>query len=265
MYHRVETIEFVDPLFDDWNVLPRQFERQIAALAAFADLVPLHDLPRLVAERSSQATPLVSLTFDDGYAGFFTQALPILQKYQVPATVFVVSGQVGSPDPMPFDEWSQRNRERVMPHVCRSMNWREIEACVDTGLVTVGSHSLRHLRGTECDRDELCSEAEHSREILRKHLGPAHGNIYAYPWGSTRLRLVPPQYREAVKQAGYELAVSSDLGLVSTDSDPLLLPRVEAHALDAPRVLRAKTRGALAPYYLVDRLRRSRRAPGRIT
>ena len=64
----------------------------------------------------------------------------------------------------------------------------------------------------------------------------------------------------AVKDAGYRLAVTFDLGRVTANSDPYLLPRVEAHGLDGPAVIRAKVLGSLAPYRLTDRLRRAERA-----
>ncbi len=56
------------------------------------------------------------------------------------------------------------------------------------------------------------------------------------------------------------MAVTTDLGRATEVSDPFLLPRIEAHALDAPGVLRAKALGALAPYRLTDNLRLLNRA-----
>jgi hypothetical protein len=56
------------------------------------------------------------------------------------------------------------------------------------------------------------------------------------------------------------MAVTTDLGLVSPNSDPYLLPRIEAHAVDVPRVLQAKAGGALALYGITDHFRRVNRA-----
>ncbi|MCI8567061.1 MAG: polysaccharide deacetylase family protein [Lachnospiraceae bacterium] len=48
--------------------------------------------------------PSVVVTFDDGYADNCTCALPILEQYQVPATIFVASGNIGSKREFWWDE-----------------------------------------------------------------------------------------------------------------------------------------------------------------
>jgi peptidoglycan/xylan/chitin deacetylase (PgdA/CDA1 family) len=260
LYHRVAGIDFVDPYVDDFNVPPTTFERQIAAVAESCEVVALSELPSRLNEPST-AKPLISLTFDDGYANFHTQALPVLKRYGVPATVFVVTDLIGKVDPPHHDGWSQKHRNRVSLEAFRSMSWREIEACIAGGLVHVGSHSHRHLKGTECSPNQLLEETERSRAILRQRLGDTHGNVFAYPYGTSRLGFVPPEYVHAVKSAGYELAVCTDVGLASVECDRYLLPRIEVHAVDKPYILRAKACGVIGPYRLLALLRSARHLP----
>lgn len=259
-YHRIADLSFTDSRIDDWNVTPPQFERQITALMNFAEIVPLIDLPQRLQTSVSNAKPLVCLTFDDGYANFHSQVLPVLKRYKAPATAFVVTGSVGSPQPMPFDRWAHKNYDRVQADSWRSLTWPQLEDCVASGLVTVGAHSHRHLRGSQCTSDQITEEAERSREILRMRLGKAHSVLYAYPYGNSKLGDVSAEYKSAVKAAGYELAVTTDLGLAHAHQDPYSLPRLEAHMLDSPGVLKAKATGALAPYRLTDHLRAAYRA-----
>ena len=84
--------------------------------------------------------------------------------------------------------------------------------------------------------------------------------MYSYPYGSRRLGQVSDDYVEAVREAGYSFAVTTDLGIARADSDPLALPRIEANAVDSAPVLRAKAAGILAPYRLTDMLRRAERS-----
>ena len=259
-YHRVADVDFVDSAVDDWNVRPETFERQVAALAEFAEIVPLLELPARLSSRTANARPLVSLTFDDGYASFHRHALPVLRRYGAHATAFVVSSTVGQEGPQPFDGWARKNAGRTRPDDWRAMTWDELEDCVASGFVHVGAHSHLHLRGSLCGPLQLAREAGLSREILRERLGESQARAYAYPYGSTRLGDASHAYAEAVRAAGYEVAVTTDLGLAVTGSDPLLLPRIEAHPLDAPDVLRAKAIGSLASYRLTDNLRLLNRA-----
>lgn len=259
-YHRIARIGFVDANIDDWNVTPEHFERQIATLAAFAEIVPLGELLERLKVQEKNQKPIVSLTFDDGYANFHSQVLPILKRYQAPATAFVVTSTIGSCEPLPFDHWATRNAGRTQPETWRPLNWKELEDCVSSGLVTIGAHSHRHLKGSDCTDSELTDEAAQSREILHIRLGESHSVQYAYPYGNTKLGHVSPAYIAAVRAAGYRLAVTTDLGLVNAENDPLILPRLEAHMMDSPGVIKAKALGALAPYRLTDHFRGAYRA-----
>jgi peptidoglycan/xylan/chitin deacetylase (PgdA/CDA1 family) len=259
-YHRVADVGFVDSGVDDWNVRPADFERQVAALAEFAEIVPLLELTGRLRGGAANNRPLVALTFDDGYASFHRHALPVLRRFGAHATAFVVTGTVGSDEPQPFDGWARKNRGRTSADDWRAMNWSELEDCAASGLVHVGAHSHSHLRGSLCTPAQLADEAGRSRELLRARLGDAHARSYAYPYGSTRLGDASDAYAEAARAAGYEVGVTTDLGLATAASDPLRLPRIEAHALDAPSVLRAKAVGALASYRLTDNLRLLNRA-----
>lgn len=277
MYHRTARINFVDPSTDDWNVHPDIFEQHMRTLSEFAEPLPLDALAARLhpstlsgapeadarrrdegasARREPDATrPLVCVTFDDGYGSVCEQALPILVRYRIPATLFVPTAYVGGDEPMPFDRWGQRHGGRVDAGSWRPVVWRDLERALRTGLVSIGSHSHQHLAARDCDAARLADEAGRSRDTLRARLGPEQARTYAYPYGCTRLGDVPASYERAVRAAGYELAVTTDLGLASSAGNPFRLPRIEAHQVDTASMLRAKVCGALGPYRITDRLR----------
>jgi peptidoglycan/xylan/chitin deacetylase (PgdA/CDA1 family) len=249
-YHRVAALRFLDRQFDDRNVTPGLFEKQLAALRARAELVSLGELlEKLDESEGAGSKPLVSLTFDDGYANFRTNVLPILERHRVPATLTVVTGLIASERPAPFDRWARKNIDRIEPEAWRLLGWDDLEHCAASPLVTIGAHSHRHRRGDECSDDELAEEAGLSAEVLRRRLGRRHARIFAYPFGNTRLGHVSAAYERAVRAAGYTIALTTDVGLVRPESDRFRLPRLEAHSLDSGATLLAKSAGALAPLY----------------
>ena len=89
-YHRVT--DGPDPY--QLGVSPERFAEHLAALARTARPLPLDELPELLAAgRVPKRT--VALTFDDGYADVLHLAKPLLARFGIPATVFVISGQLG--------------------------------------------------------------------------------------------------------------------------------------------------------------------------
>jgi peptidoglycan/xylan/chitin deacetylase (PgdA/CDA1 family) len=92
MYHRITRTEF-----DPWGmcVSPENFSEQLAAINAVATPISLIDYARsLVAGTLPERTVVV--TFDDGYVDNFEQALPLLRRHNVPATLFVTTCHIDS-------------------------------------------------------------------------------------------------------------------------------------------------------------------------
>jgi peptidoglycan/xylan/chitin deacetylase (PgdA/CDA1 family) len=90
MYHQV-----IERSSDPWNlcVSPRHFAEQLKILKQNYPILSLHDL--LISLKNARLPKRgVVLTFDDGYADNLWNAKPLLEKYEVPGTVFVASGSI---------------------------------------------------------------------------------------------------------------------------------------------------------------------------
>ena len=133
-------------------------------------------------------------------------------------------------------------------------DWDDLEICVRSGLVTLGAHSHSHIKAVSCSPEELHDEAFTSGRILRDRFGEEHSRIYAYPFGNTLLGHVPDDYERAVRSAGFQLAVTTDVGFVTPETGRFRLPRLEAHSQDTPATLIARCSGAIGPLYLKNRL-----------
>ncbi|MBW1784330.1 MAG: polysaccharide deacetylase family protein [Deltaproteobacteria bacterium] len=92
IYHRIA----VDPINGQLlAVSPSNFESHLAELSERMRVLSLHDLVNEV--RKNELRPnTVALTFDDGYVDNLTEALPLIEKYGLHATIFVTSGMVDS-------------------------------------------------------------------------------------------------------------------------------------------------------------------------
>lgn len=90
-YHRVATVTH-----DEYEVCvtPKHFAEQMEALSKYAHPIQLSELVRCLKE-GSLPPKSVAVTFDDGYADNLYEAKPVLEKYAIPATVFVCTGYAG--------------------------------------------------------------------------------------------------------------------------------------------------------------------------
>ncbi len=98
MYHRI-----IDSDYTFWqlNVSPKTFEKHIKYISENYKVL------RLEEEWSDIVVPdekYVVITFDDGYVDNYRFALPILEKYQVPATIFVSTDLIDTDDMYWWDE-----------------------------------------------------------------------------------------------------------------------------------------------------------------
>ena len=95
LYHRVCSL----PL-DVWGlaISPEAFEKQIKFFRENYNII------RFDEDWSKVVEPSLIITFDDGYADNLYHALPILEKYEVPATIFVSTGNLDTSKEFWWDE-----------------------------------------------------------------------------------------------------------------------------------------------------------------
>ncbi|MHC3470362.1 polysaccharide deacetylase family protein [Streptomyces sp. 7R007] len=210
------------------TVTPERFERQLAWLAR-RGLRGVSVAGLLTARARGEGRGLVGLTFDDGYADFVTEALPVLGRLGFGATLFVLPGRLGGDN-----AWDPLGPRKPL------LTADGIRRAAEAG-VEIGSHGLTHLDLTEVDDVTLKAETVESRTALEDLLGtPVDG--FCYPYGSVDARAVA-----AVRDAGYRYACAIDPGPLT---GPLALPRVHVGQRDDSVRL-----------FLKHRLHRLRRRP----
>ena len=90
-YHRIANVRLDN---HEVCVTPQHFAEHMEVLNKYAHPISLHALVQQLKEGSLQPRS-VAITFDDGYADNLYQAKPILEKYAIPAMVFVCTGYPG--------------------------------------------------------------------------------------------------------------------------------------------------------------------------
>ncbi|MEA3477404.1 MAG: polysaccharide deacetylase family protein [Bacteroidota bacterium] len=95
-------------------VMPETFNNHLIFLKKYFNVITLK---KLVVSRENAAIrppvkPVCALTFDDGWKDFYDFAWPLLQKYQVPATVFLPTGFIGINKKFWTDQFAYMLRHR---------------------------------------------------------------------------------------------------------------------------------------------------------
>lgn len=95
-----------DSLF--WKpLLPRldqkRFEKYMCILSKYYNFISLPDAIEMLAGRKPIKPYSMVLTFDDGYQNNLTHAVPVLSRFNAPATIFVSTGYVNNPRPYWWD------------------------------------------------------------------------------------------------------------------------------------------------------------------
>lgn len=104
----------------------------------------------------------VILTFDDGYDDNYTELFPLLQKYNVKATVFVIGQDVVG--------------------IQHKLTQEQIREMSDSGLVSIQSHSYTHGDMSAMDEETLEYEITETKKVIARITGKAP-YVLCYPSG----------------------------------------------------------------------------------
>lgn len=239
-YHSIE--DGRGPLF----VSPDLFERHIEAILESGSVVLT--VAQLAALLRDGRLPerAVAITFDDGFQSVAHNAAPLLIERGLTATVFCVAGRLGADNGWP----SQPS------HIPRRAlaSAGELADLARSGL-EIGAHGFDHSPIVEDDTDLLHREVVDARAALEDAVGTSVV-AFAFPYG---VRAAPSA--GALVARTYEAACTARLAPVRATDYVLSLPRVDAHYVRQPALLRRALSGDLRAYLgvraLGSRARRS--------
>ena len=156
LYHRLGGDE------REVHLPPAEFERQLAELVEREHVLSPDDA------LMGTSAGGVLVTFDDGYRDFHEHALPLLEKYRVPAVLYLATGLVAD------------DRAGARPAADR-LAWSHVQEALDTGLVTLGAHTHGHVDLSRASERLAEDEIRQSKELIEERLGIACRH-FAYPF-----------------------------------------------------------------------------------
>jgi peptidoglycan/xylan/chitin deacetylase (PgdA/CDA1 family)/GT2 family glycosyltransferase len=159
----------------------------------------------------------VIITFDDGYVDNFTLAYPLLRRYRIPATLFVVSDRIGG-----TNDWDRNTELRGR----KLADWDALCEMRTNG-IEIGAHTRTHADLTTCSDRELQVELDGSRTVLQERLGvPAQ--VLAYPFGK-----YDQMIQEYVQASGWLGGCTARHGFNTVSAERLALRRIEVAGTDS--------------------------------
>lgn len=191
-------------------------------------VVPLQQIIESIKQQKSIPDKTVALTFDDGFLNNFTQAAPILKRFNYPYTIFV--------NPQLIDE----GKNYVM-------SWQQLRALTKEGAF-IANHSAKHdyLHIIENDesflqwQERIRKDITHSELRIKQEIG--HNFKYlAYPYG---------EFNQALQQIVTELGfvgIGQHSGAVGLHTDLTRVPRFPASGIYA-NLATLKTKIASLPF-----------------
>jgi len=201
MYHYVEYVQDKkDKIRQSLNITPYTFEQQIKTLqnAGFT-FMTAKELGDAIDGTTQLPKKPILLTFDDGHWDFDKVVLPILKKYHIKATVYIITGFIGKSD---------------------FMTQNQLQDVVSSGLIDVGAHSIHHAMLKGKFFPVVAYEVYQSKAMLENtyHISVAS---FAYPDG-----VFDQQAINIVKGSGFTTAVSTIPGIEQSNKNRFFLYRL---------------------------------------
>ena len=200
MYHMI-----AEPIpgakFNGLRVKSKDFERQVAWLKS--NQWHFVTVSELMAEWSQLPAKTVAITFDDGFEDNYSAALPILQKYDAKATVYLVCDREQN-------DWSTKKKEHhnsgELAQVPK-LSDTQVQTMVNTGHIEIGAHTVSHANLTALTESDSREEIVNSKNALEKQFGIVVSS-FAYPFG-----IYNKSHCQQASEAGFTSAVTTNGGI----------------------------------------------------
>lgn len=194
LYHNfVTTVPDSDP--DNFNYIntPASFEENVKTLLENGyTIISMKDLSNAYSGKTSLPDKPIIITFDDGYYSNYEYIYPILKKYNVKASIFIITDKIGEEiDSIKYLSWDN----------CLEMQ--------NSGLVEIFSHSTKHVFYDKRSPYELRDDVKESYRLIEKHLGKQDLKVFAYPYGAYTNETVRTLKNNGIDFQVYDIGINN--------------------------------------------------------
>ena len=200
------------------------FDAQISELADAGAVLAIGEAVERLA-MGEDLTGRVVVTFDDGTADFVDDAVPVLERHGVPATLYVATRHI--------DEGID------FPDEGRSASWDGLRDAASSGLITIGSHTHSHVLLDRLPITEVADELDRSIDLIGRHLG-VRADHFAYPKA-----LAPTPAAEQLVRERFVSAALAGTRANPAGTDVHRLHRSPVQTTDGIRWFRRKVAGGM--------------------
>ncbi len=159
-------------------VTPQVFEKQISDLIAKGyTFISYYDLFDYMNDSVALPEKPIIITFDDGYLDNYINVLPVLEKYNAKATIFVVTDAL-------LDEEVEYNESEI-----QYMSWGQAMEMQNSGLVDIESHTKNHYNLANLTVSEVDDQLRGSKEEIKAQIGK-ESLIISLPYGGGNKKII---------------------------------------------------------------------------
>jgi peptidoglycan/xylan/chitin deacetylase (PgdA/CDA1 family) len=220
--------------FNGLRVEPIEFEKQIKYLVD--NNWTFLTMSELIEKKDNLPYKSVAITFDDGYEDNFTNAFPILKKYSLKATIYIVVDRHDR-------EWSSKRKEKNSSGELKNepkLSDEQISKLTNSGLIEIGSHTITHDNLPTLNKQQKIDEIQNSKIEIEKRFN-IKCNSFCYPFG-----LYDKEDIQIVKDSFYTNATITTKGIDNlTKLDLFELKRITISGKDNMMAFNIKLRRGL--------------------
>ena len=199
MYHYIYSADAPPETIDGNHLLDTKFEEQLQYLTENNFYFPSYpEIRAFLQGKHSLPAKSIALTFDDGEAGFLNVGIPLLEKYKVPATSFIICSDADA-------------AQKVIDHRSAYVSFQSHSYGLHQAGGTVGHGGLI----SALTKDQIVEDLKKAQDIV------GATEAFAYPFGD-----VTEDGKAAVDEAGILCAFTTKNAWAHVGDDVRALPRV---------------------------------------